>query len=247
MLNLLTRWLLVCVAALVLPLGSAHAQLYDVRTSTINIDKRERPALKVQVEGSAKEAREYWQQYLKESYNIRIKSGGVLGIGGNKEVMLAKQTPVSSISGKLLDLYTNVVAPSDSTAEVQVFAAFDNGTTWLDPDKTASEFSALRTMVQGYAKAYRPRYARMAIEQAEKQLQEAEKEKLRLEKEIKTLAADTVSNIARIKQLQEQNVQHATHIKENQQKLVQNATETERRKVILQRRRDRLSALDRSK
>ncbi|RTQ49271.1 hypothetical protein EJV47_14110 [Hymenobacter gummosus] len=238
------------VLFLVLPLATlaatdATAQVYDVHTSTVNVDKRERPALKVQVEGSAKEARDFWQQFLKDSYNIKIKSGGVLGLGGNKDVMLAKQTPVSSVSGKLLDLYTNVVAPTDSTAEVQVFAAFDNGTTWLDPDKTPSEFAALRTMVQSFAKEYRPHHYKLEVEAAEKQLVEAEKEKARLDKEIKGLAADTVSNLARIQQLREQNVQHAAKIKEDQQKLTQNATETERRKILVQRRRDRLSALDR--
>ncbi|OON67984.1 hypothetical protein [Hymenobacter sp. CRA2] len=225
--------------------GSAAAQVYDVRTSTVNVDKRERPALKVQVEGSAKEARDFWQQFLKDSYNIKIKSGGVLGIGGNKDVMLAKQTPVSSVSGKLLDLYTNVVAPSDSTAEVQVFAAFDNGTTWIDPDRTPSEFAALRSIVQNYAKEYRPRHYKLEVAAAEKQVADAEREKTRLDKEIKTLAADTVSNLAKIQQLHEQNKLHSAKIKEDQQKLVQNATETERRKILVQRRRDRLSALER--
>lgn len=241
---LFSRSLLVLVLTGLTMLG-ARAQVYDVRTSTVNLDKRERPALKVQVEGSARAAREFWQEFLKENYNIKLRAGGVLGLGGNKDVLLAKQTPVSSVSGKLLDLYTNVVAPTDSTAELQVFAAFDNGTTWLDPDKTASEFAALRTMLQSFAKAYRPYHYKQEVEAALKQVADAEKEKARLDKEIKTLAADTVSNLAKMQQLREQNVQHAAKIKEDQQKLVQNATETERRKILVQRRRDRLSALDR--
>lgn len=239
------RGLLTALLGLSLSTLSATAQVYDVRTSTVNVDKRERPALKVQVEGSAKEAREFWQEFLKDSYNIKLRTGGVLGIGGNKDVLMAKQTPVSSVSGKLLDLYTNVVAPTDSTAELQVFAAFDNGTTWLDPDKTSSEFAALRTMVQNFAKEYRPYHYKREVEAAEKQVADAEKERVRLDKEIKTLAADTVSNLAKMQQLREQNVQHAAKIKEDQQKLTQNATETERRKILVQRRRDRLSALDR--
>jgi hypothetical protein len=245
MTSFFSRPLLILLVLTALGVAPAAAQVYDVRTSTVNVDKRERPALKVQVEGSAKEARDFWQQFLKDSYNIRIKSGGVLGLGGNKDVMLAKQTPVSSVSGKLLDLYTNVVAPTDSTAEVQVFAAFDNGTTWIDPDKTPSEFAALRTILQSYAKEYRPRHYKLEVAEAEKQVAEAEKEKARLDKEIKTLAADTVSNLAKIQQLRDQNVQHAAKIKEDQQKLTQNATETERRRILVQRRRDRLSALDR--
>ncbi|GAB2969478.1 hypothetical protein GCM10027048_45410 [Hymenobacter coalescens] len=245
MTTLFSRGLFGLMVLLSLATTGAVAQVYDVRTSTVNVDKRERPALKVQVEGSAKDARDFWQQFLKNSYNIKIKSGGVLGLGGNKDVLLAKQTPVSSVSGKLLDLYTNVVAPTDSTAELQVFAAFDNGTTWIDPDKTTSEFAALRTIVQNFAKEYRPYHYKQEVDAALRQLADAEKEKARLDKEIKSLAADTVSNLAKIQQLRDQNVQHAAKIKEDQQKLVQNATETERRKILVQRRRDRLSALDR--
>ncbi|WP_400193555.1 hypothetical protein [Hymenobacter sp. B81] len=238
----LLGWSLLAAA---LPTGSALAQVYDVRTSTVNVDRRERPALKVQVEGSTSLVRAYFQEFMKDNYNIRFKTGGVLGIGGSKDVLTAKQTPVSSVSGKLLDLYANIVAPSDSTVEVQVFAAFDNGTTWIDPERTPSEFAALRTIVNNFAREARPYFYKQQVAEAEKQLQEAEKEKSRLEKDTKTTQENTASNLARIQQLQEQNEKNAARVKENDAKLQENTTLTERRKILLQRRRDRLSALDR--
>jgi hypothetical protein len=245
MTTLFTRLLGLLLLVVLLSSGRASAQAYDVRTSTINIDRRERPALKVQVEGRTADARAYFQDFMKENYNIKFKTGGVLGLGGNKEMLSAKQTPVSSISGKLLDLYANVVAPTDSTAEIQVFAAFDNGTTWIDPESTASEFAALRTIVNNFARGARAHFLQQQVLEAEKLVEAAEKEKQRLERDTKQAQDNTASNLAKIQQLQQQNEQNAAKIKENETKLQKNAVDTERNKVLLQKRRDRFSALDR--
>ncbi|GAA4376811.1 hypothetical protein [Hymenobacter koreensis] len=229
----------------VLPTARVAAQVYDVRTSTVNVDKRERPALKVQVEGSTALVRGFFQDFMKETYNIKFKTGGVLGLGGSKEVLTAKQTPVSSVSGKLIDFYANVVAPTDTTTEVQVFASFDNGTTWIDPERTPSEFAALRTIVNNFAQEARPYFYKVQVQEAEKMLVTAQNEKQRLEKDTKTTQENTTSNLAKIQQLQEQNEKNAARVKDNEEKLVQNAASVERQKVLLQRRRDRLSALGR--
>ena len=42
---------------------------------------------------------------------------------GKKDNLTAKQVPMSSVTGKLLDLYSTVTAPSDSVAELSVWAA----------------------------------------------------------------------------------------------------------------------------
>ncbi|KAA9338581.1 hypothetical protein F0P96_07060 [Hymenobacter busanensis] len=236
--------LLLTIAALA-PGSRAVAQVYDVRTSTVNVDRRERPALKVQVEGSTALVREYFQDFMKENYNIRFKTGGVLGIGGSKDVLTAKQTPVSSVSGKLIDFYANVVAPSDTTTEVQVFASFDNGTTWLDPERTPSEFAALRTIVNNFARESRAYFYKVQVQEAEKLLVAAQNEKVRLEKDIKTTQENTTSNLAKIQQLQQQNEKNVARVKDDEEKLVQSTAALERQKTLLQRRRDRLAGLDR--
>ncbi|TGE27074.1 hypothetical protein [Hymenobacter metallicola] len=221
----------------------ASAQLYEARTSSVNFEKKERDAVKVQIEATAAWTRDFWQSWLKDTYNIRLKGDGVLGVG-KKDVLVAKQTPASSVSGKLIDFYSMVTAPSDSTSELSVFAAFGPDT-FLNPDKTPTEFAALRSMAQSFAGAARIKAYKEKIAEAEKQLKEAEKEKERLQKEITTLEANTTSNLARIEALKQTNISNALKAREDSVKLVTNAQQMELRKVQLQKRRDRLSALDR--
>ncbi|UOQ53256.1 hypothetical protein [Hymenobacter cellulosivorans] len=221
----------------------ASAQLYEARTSSVNFEKKERAAVKVQVEGTAAWTRDFWQSWIKDTYNIRLKGDGVFGVG-KKDVLAAKQTPASSVSGKLIDFYSMITSPSDTTSELSIFAAFGPDT-FLDPDKTTTEFAALRTMGQSFAVAARQKAYKEKIAEAEKQLKEAEKEKERLQKEISTLEANTTSNLARIEALKQTNASNALKAREDSVKLVTNGQQMELRKIQLQKRRDRLSALDR--
>src|SRR4028118_1751852 len=93
---------------LVLP-RLAAAQLYDVRSSSVNHDRRERSALKVQVDGTASDTRDYFQEWMKDSYSVRFKAGGIAGLG-KSSTLTARQTSASTISGKLVDLYATVIA-----------------------------------------------------------------------------------------------------------------------------------------
>jgi hypothetical protein len=180
---------------------------------------------------------------MKSSYNIRFKNGGVLGMN-KSEVLKAKQTPASTVSGKLVDVYASVIAPSDSVSELAVFGAFDDNT-FFDPDKTATEFSALRAITQNFAAAARLKAYREQIEEAEKKLKEVEKQKEKLEKNITSTKANTVSNLAKIEELKRQNEANRAQAAQDSVSLIGNAKLRETSQTLLQRRRDRLSALDR--
>ena len=221
----------------------ARAQLYDVRPGEVNYNKGTRAAIKVQVDGRASDVREYFQAWMKSSYNVRFKGGGVLGIGKHP-VMVARQTPVSTVSGKLVDLYVSFVAPSDSVTEVAVFGGFDDNT-FFDPDNTKTEYNALRAMVNNYAGAARTKAFRDLINEAEKQVKKTEKEKQRLEKEREYLQSNTVNNLARIEDLKKKNIENRLQARTDSVSLVKNALLLEQNRLRLQRRRDRLSALDR--
>lgn len=221
----------------------AVAQLYEVRASSVNFERKERDALKVQVDGTAQWTRDFWQAWLKDNYNIRLKGDGTFGVG-KKELLVAKQTPVSSVSGKLVDLYSSVVAPADTVAELAVWAAL-GGNSFLSDDDTPSEYAALRTMVQSFAAAARIKAYKDQTTEAEKQVKEAEKEREKLEKEVLSLQANTTSNLARIEALQQQNVANTLKARQDSVKLVTNTQQLELRKLRLARRRDRLSTLER--
>jgi hypothetical protein len=221
---------------------AASAQLYEVRQSSVNHEKRERSALKVQVDGTPEWTRDFWQSWLKDTYNIKVKGNGTFGVG-KRDIMVAKQVPASSISGKLIDLYGMVTAPSDSTTELAVFAAF-NADTYFDADKTPTEYAALRNIVTNFASAARLKAYREQLAAAEKELRETEKEKERLEKERVSLSNNTQNNLDKIESLKKQNIENKLKSSQDSAQLVVNAQQMELRKVQLQRRRDRLSTLD---
>jgi hypothetical protein len=221
----------------------ARAQLYEVRSSSVNFEKKEREALKVQIDGSAQWTRDFWQSWLKDTYNIRLKGDGVFGVG-KKDILAARQVPMSSISGKLLDLYSTVTAPSDTVAELSVWAAMGPDS-FLSAAGTASEFSSLRNIVQSFAAAARLKAYREQIAEAEKQLIAAEKDKDKLEKERVSLANNTKSNLEKIEQLKKQNIDNKLKSAEDSVKLLDNARLMELRKQQLERRRARLTNLDR--
>ena len=221
----------------------ASAQLYDVRAGEVNYNKSPRAALKVQVDGKATDVRDFFQQWMKSSYNVRFKTGGVLGVG-KSDVLMARKTPASTVSGKLVDLYASVVAPSDSVSEVIVFGGFDDNT-FFDPDKTPTEYNALRAMTQNFAGAVRLKAYRDLIAEAEKKLKATEKEKERLGKERLALQANTTANLARIEELKKKNIENRLQTRTDSASLIRNAQVLDESRLRLQRRRDRLSALDR--
>jgi hypothetical protein len=235
--------------ALLLAFGSfflaqaATAQLYDVREGETSYNKAPRTTLKVQVDGNATTVRDYFQKWMKDSYNVKFKSGGVMGMG-KSAVLEAQKIQASTVSGKLVNLYATIVAPSDSVSEIAIFGGFDDNT-FFDSQRTSSEFSALRSMLQNFAGAARTKAYRDMIEEAEKKLRDAEKEKDRLEKERLNLASNTAANLLKIQELLRQNTQNTQLSRSDSTLLIRNGQQRELDRARLQRRRDRLSALDR--
>lgn len=221
----------------------AAAQLYDVRSGDVSYNRSPRPALKVQVDGKASDVRDFLQSWIKSSYNIKFKNGGVLGLG-KSDVLVARQTPASTVSGKLVNIYASVVAPSDSVSEVSLFGGFDDNT-FFDPDKTATEYNALRTITQSFASAARLKAYRDQVADAEKKVKTTEKEKEKLEKSRISLQNNTTSNLARIEELKKKNGENLTQSRSDSVSLIKTAQLLDQSRVRLQRRRDQLSTLDR--
>ncbi len=227
---------------LLLPLSTVvRAQLYEARTGSVNFERRERDAVKVDIEASANWTRDFWQSWLKDTYNIKLKGDGLFGVG-KKDNLTAKQVPMSNVTGKLLDLYSTIIAPSDTVSELSVWAA-------TGPDAflaaSTSEFSALRTIVQSFGTAARLKAYREQIAESEKEFAAAGKEKDKLEKERLSLADNTKSNLEKIEELHKQNADNKLKSAEDSVKLLDNARLLELRQAQLERRRARLTNLDR--
>ena len=236
--------LLLAFVSLLAATAPAAAQLYDVRPGDVNYNKSPRAALKVQVDGKSTDVRDFFQSWMKSSYNVKFKNGGILGLVGKSDVLSARQTPASTISGKLLDLYASIIAPSDSVTEVAVFGGFDDNT-FFDPTKTPTEYNALRGILQSFAGAARLKAYREMITEAEKKLKTTEKEKEQLDKNRISLQNNTTSNLARIEELKKKNLENRQQANADSVSLIKNAQVLGESRLRLQRRRDRLSALDR--
>ena len=52
----------------------AAAQLYDVRPGDVSYNKSPRPAFKVQVDGTASDVRDFFQSWMKSSYNVSSRA-----------------------------------------------------------------------------------------------------------------------------------------------------------------------------
>ena len=237
------RLFLLGFLAVLLAAAPATAQLYDVRTGDVSYQKKPRTALKIQVDGQASSVREYFQDWMKQSYNVRFKQGGLFGIGKN-DGLAARQTPASTISGKLLDLYATFVAPSDSVTEVALFGGFDENT-FFSPEATPNEFGSLRSIAQNFAGAARLKAYRDLIAEAEKKLKEAEKEKEKLEKSTAEARRSTTNNLTRMEEMRKQNLSNRQQITSDSVALGKNIVVRQAAQLRLQRRRDRLTALDR--
>ena len=236
--------LLSCLATL-LATAPVGAQTYDVRTSTVNYDRRERAALKVRVESSASWLRNYFQTWMKDNYAIKFKGGGVLGVGGSKtDPLKAKQTPASTISGKLVDLYATTVAPSDSVAELAVFGAFDSSS-FFDPNQTPTEFNALRTITQTFANAARLKVYRERVAEAEDLVKKVDKEKDRLEKSTNSARSNTSNNLSKIESLIKQNAANRLQISQDSSARFLNVQAREVALKHLLQRQARLLGLER--
>jgi hypothetical protein len=83
------------------------------------------------------------------------------------------------------------------------------------------------------------------IAEAEKKLKATEKEKERLEKEQASLKSNTEANLARIEELKKKNAENLLQSRTDSASQLKNNKLLDESRLRLQRRRDRLSALDR--
>ncbi|RZK14164.1 MAG: hypothetical protein EOO56_25530, partial [Hymenobacter sp.] len=204
--------------------GAARAQLYTVTTGVATHDRRDRDAVKMQVDGSVETTRDFWQDYMKEQYNARFKSKTLasLGIKGKREEMSAQQVTGASISSRPVDLYVNLTAVNDSTTEVAFFGGFGDKN-YFDPATTAPEFKALRTILERFAGAARLNAYQVQIKEAESSVAAANKEQDKLMRSLESAQSNTSANLKRMEELTSKNRSNALQMHNDSLSLSTNA------------------------
>ena len=232
------------ISLLVLLGAPAWAQLYTVTNGTATRDRRDRDAVLVQVDGSVETTRDYWQEYMKDTYSIRFKSKALaaLGIKGKKDELSAPEATGAGISSKPVDLYVNLNAINDSTTEVALFGGFGDKT-YFAPGTTAREFASLRKVMEKFAVAARANAYQQQVKDAEREVAAVEKEQDKLTRSIQSAQSNTASNLKRIDEMQSKNRSNALQMHQDSVQMTTNAKQLELNKARLQRRRERAGAV----
>ncbi len=232
------------LSSLLLLAGAARAQLYEVTTSIATLDRRDHSAVTVLVDGPVANTRDFWQQYMKETYDLRFKGGALASLGvGKKDELSAQQITGIKVSSRPIDLYVNFTATNDSTTQIALFGGFGDKT-FFDPTRTVPEFKGMQNMMQKFVAAARVNAYRNQVKTAEDAVSAAEKEQEKLAKSIKSAQSNTASNLKRIDELTRQNVSNAQQMHQDSTQLTTNATLREALRLRLQQRRERLATVD---
>jgi hypothetical protein len=231
---------LTLLISLLLLAAPAWAQLYTVTNGTATRDRRDRDAVLVQVDGSVETTRDYWQEYMKDTYSIRFKSKALaaLGIKGKKDELSAQEATGAGISSKPVDLYVNLNAINDSTTEVAFFGGFGDKT-YFAPGTNPSEFASLRKIMEKFAVAARANAYQVQVKDAEREVAAVEKEQDKLTRSIQSAQSNTASNLKRIDEMQSKNRSNALQMHQDSVQMTTNARQLELNKARLQRRRER--------
>ncbi|MVN76741.1 hypothetical protein GO988_10450 [Hymenobacter sp. HMF4947] len=237
----------ICIAllasALALVATPAQAQLYEIQDGTITHDRREVFAVKVQVDGTVANTRSFLQDFMKDTYNVRLKSGALASLGvGKKDELSAQQVSGIGVSSRAVDLYAALSAPSDSTTEVALFGAFGDKT-FFEPGRTVPEIKGLRNILAKYSTAARVNAYRQQVADAENSVDAVEKQKTKLERSTQSAQSNTASNLKRIDELLRQNQANVLQIRQDSVQLISNAQLREAARLNLERRRDRLNSV----
>lgn len=233
------------VFSIVLLAAPAWAQLYQVTSGVATHDRRDRDALLVQVDGSVETTRDFWQDFMKDNYNIRFKSSALatLGIKGTKSELAAQQVSGAGISSRPVDLYVNLNAINDSTTEVAFFGGFGDKT-YFEPERTVPEFKGLRKIMDKFAVAARVNAYQVQVKEAERAVSDADKEQDKLNRSIQAAQSNTAANLKRIDELTNKNRSNALQMHQDSLQLTNNASLRELTRARLERRRARLATVD---
>jgi len=238
-------YLLTLLAAL-LGTTPAAAQLYQVRTGQLPYAGRSQASVNVVVDGPLDQTRDFWQSYMKDTYRVSFRGGlgGLLGLN-KKNVITAKEAVIATLASRPADLYAAFTTLADSTTEVAFFGAYGGkgDQPFFSPDLSAPEFSRLRAILETYAPAARLNAYRQRVADAEANLAALEKQRDKLDRNVESIRNNTANNLKRIEDLKRQNEANRQQLRQDSTQLVGNAALRETSRQVLQRRRERLSAI----
>jgi flavodoxin len=183
-----------------------YSQAHDLQYTQTQYNDNNYPCIKVVIEPSSDEAKDTWEDFIKDNYDVKMKGTGLFA---NKDVLYAEQVKFDAISSKEMDFYTRIVAQGDNTA-LCVFGSFGYDIPVSNKEYPA-DFEAMETIIKRFLESYLPSYYDERIKEMQDKLTD-------LQDNQKDMQDKMANNKKEIEKLTERN-------EELDKSLTENATE----------------------
>jgi len=123
------------------------AQTYKIDTSSIAFENQQRPCFTVRYDASPKTVKKAWDDYFKNTYDVKVKGIGFLT---NKEVITAMDITLLPVSDKRMNMYASVVEAPGERSELSFFMTIGYDS-FIGPDKYPAEFTGMKKVLNDFS------------------------------------------------------------------------------------------------
>ncbi len=218
------------ILALTVPVTAQQLNMMD---GMVQYQKRDYPAVIVQMEPDPKTVKKAWEDYIRREHDINMKGIGFLT---NKDVLTAEEVSFPAISTKEMDFYTKVIEENDAT-KMMVFAALGYNIP-IDKDRNYKEYIAMKAVVSDFIDNFLPAYYMERLETAKSAVAD-------LEGDQKDLRKDIEDNQKEIEKLRKENEKLQEKLNETQTELQAALELLSKRRTKLQTIKDQLAIINR--
>ncbi len=138
------------------------AQEVKLKDTTINYKSEEHTAIYTSIEPNAKTIKKAWQDFLKDTYDVKIKGIGFLV---NKDVLNGEEVTFSGLPIKNINLFTKVVEEGE-ISNVSIFA-FDKRGDFLNAELYPEMYEGLKEVFNAFLDSFLPTYYREQVNEAQ--------------------------------------------------------------------------------
>lgn len=191
-----------------------NAQI-NISTSSLMVDKKSVPALETQIELSVDASRDYFEDFMKERYNARVKGNGFLS--GNKTLTVEQQT-LSSIHENAIDMFISFKEITEKQSKM--FLAARNGyDLYFDSNYAADSRDRLKDLMRSYEDYALQRHYQSILEEEQDLLENLLKTQKKKEKDISKNEKDIANNLKENQKLEKENDKLREELETSQKKL----------------------------
>jgi Skp family chaperone for outer membrane proteins len=179
----------------------ASAQSLGIRSTTVEYEKEQVPALQVSVMPPRKDLQDAFEEWIQDTYDINMEGGGLFS---DKNLRRAEGVILAPVSADKINLFTKTVEQRASTT-MYLFASKGLGNYFTRQDEAA--FAGLERVFDEFLGSYLPEYYEMRITEATETLED-------LRDDLDDLRNDIQDNEEEIRKLKKENIDLEEEVRE---------------------------------